>query len=66
MKLLARIFGRKPHIDLREGETGVWHLRIVAPNGERMGATETFASRSNAVRAANTWRSYTGWEIRSA
>ena len=41
---------RRPHLELRRGLI-FWHYAIVAGNGQVMATSETYFSKSNAVRA---------------
>lgn len=56
---------RPPYIELASNATGaIWHWRLRAQNGEIMCASETYASKSNAKRAAERLASLTGWRIK--
>lgn len=48
----TRWFKRRPHVHVFDGADG-WRLRIVAANGEIMLGSEAYASRANAIRAAD-------------
>lgn len=39
-------------IQVRRGDSGTWYWRIVARNGQVVLTSETYATRSNAVRAS--------------
>lgn len=45
-------FKAKPHLSVFLGKDG-WRVRMVAANGEIMLGSEAYASRANAVRAAD-------------
>lgn len=54
---------KPPHVVLFKGEDDSWRYRIVAANGEKLTVSESYANRSNAVRAAEALAKHAGWKI---
>lgn len=52
----------KWHIEVKRG-TLVWHWRIKAGNGEILATSETYYSRSNAIRAARKIADEFSWGL---
>lgn len=51
----------QPTIEVARG--GKWYWRMVAANGQTMSHSETYYSKSNAMRAARSLSAKTGFEI---
>ncbi len=43
-------------IQVRQGDSGSWYWRVVAANSHVILTSETYASKGNAVKAANNFQ----------
>lgn len=46
-----------PKLKVYEDSSGYWRWRLVAANGEKVAASEAYASKSNAIRSAERVKS---------
>ena len=63
IRTICNWFKAKPHVEVFLGLDG-WRFRIRAINGEIMVSSEAYATRSNAIRAAQNLGTAFGLEIK--